>query len=313
MTDILKYMSMIIALAAGAISIVKDNKNTSGKGLTKTGYLLLTPIVLGTIITAVIEYNSNKDSEKKEEKSTNQINSLKKINNSLKEDIRTLKNTLSVKNDSLRSDVKSVQDSLNNKISSLIKDNYELSKSLTNNTLQTNRYVLGDGYAVFILIGRAQSNQYFGIVESLSNYPIYDLSVSVTDFDETIKCRSNYVGKTFMIEQDCFLKNTKDNSVNILRPRNYSPFIYEVNSTEKYKKLEVKIYTRNTNILQQIIFKLQKGHCPQSYRTYQYLTKSDSFKLIKSDNKLNISDREWTQSFMPINRRMLGIDEKQYP
>lgn len=64
-------------------------------------------------------------------------------------------------------------------ITNLEKDNYELSRKLTETTLELNKNIIGDGYALFGLFGQNET-KFYGSLKSNSRYNIYDISSLVS-------------------------------------------------------------------------------------------------------------------------------------
>lgn len=287
----LKYLSILFTATLAVFAIIKDYKKKDSKKINKTGILLIILILISTIVSIFLDQLMYKDSEAKEK------------------DFKISIGTLTQKNNSLTNNLNQTRDTLKNKIQSLERDNYELSIQLTKSSIELNKNILGEGYATFEVRGSSSPGQYYGGIRSTSKYPLYDVSLLITDFDEAIKCRTTQEGKRFMFDEDCFYKNSTNVKSNTLPPNVLNFVDYNFKSNLEYKNLEIILTTRSVHILQQAVYKLQKGICPVSYRIYE-ISKT-KMKLIKSYHELNLPASYWAKNFYPVENRTSGIYNKQ--
>ncbi len=174
-------------------------------------------------------------------------------------------------------------------------------RDLKNKENELNKYVLGEGYAIFYVFGRNTAGEYFGGIKSQSKYPLYDISLLVTDFDEAIKCKTSSDGNNFFFDQDCYFESSTNVKTNTLPLGLLSYVEYYFKSTSEFKNLEIIFTSRNNRILQQAVYKLQKGSCPVSFRIYKF--EEGGLKLIKTNNDLGLVNSYWDKNFYPVQNR----------
>lgn len=73
-----------------------------------------------------------------------------------------------------------------------------------------------------------------------------------------------------------------------------------------FLNIEVLFTSRNSHILQQSVYKLQKGICPYSYRIFKF-NKFEKLTLVKVENQLRISNSYWETKFYPIKGRKISF------
>lgn len=185
------------------------------------------------------------------------------------------------------------------------------SRDLKNKEEELNKYILGEGYAVFNIYGGSKQGEYTGLLESKSKYPIYDVSLLVTDFDEAIKCKTSLDGEEFYFDTDCYFDNSTNVEGKTIPPGIAAFLVYSLNSPSEFKNLEIKLTSRSTSTLQQAVYKLQSGICPQSYRIYKI--EKGTLTLIIVKNDLGLPDSYWNKNFYPVQNRNLCFffDEKK--
>lgn len=204
----------------------------------------------------------------------------------------------------LRSKIKI--ETLEDKIGNLTEDNQVLSNKLTQTSMELNKSVMGDGYAIFGLVGKTEKSQFYGTLLSISDYNIYDLSLLISDFDEIMKyCKTKNVGDNHIIDHDCYFKNTKADKIAGIPIRSSHFPNYNLTTTQKRKHLEIKITTRNNRTVQHSVFEMKKGVCLQSYRLYQHNGKI--WELIQEINPLDLSKEYWVNHFYLMDNRKIDI------
>jgi len=288
--EILKYITIALTAILGIFAIIKDYKKKGGNKLNTTGALLTFLIIMSSIISICLEYLSDKDSGAKEV------------------ELRTNLKDLKHENDSLNNNLNHTRDTLENRISSLENDNYKLSTQLSKSTIELNKDILGEGYGIFEVYGNNTESDYYCGLLSNNKYALYDISLLVTDFDEAIKCRTSREGNKFMVDQNCYFKNSTNVKSNTLPPYLVNFVDYSFHSNSKFKNLEIIFTSRNSHILQQAVYKLQEGTCPQSFRIYKIEDKK--MTLLKSYNNLKLKNSYWSTHFYPVQNRSLGILQK---
>jgi len=226
---------------------------------------------------------------------------------SLGKEIELKKNIVNLnhRNDSLRDNLNQIRDTLNHKIAQLENDNFNLSSQLSNTSFFLNSNILGQGYAIFEVYGNSRSGEYYSGLESKGRYPLYDISLMVTDFDEAIKCRTEIKGNKFFFDQDCYFKNSMNVKSKNLTPNMVGFVDYSFTTSNKLKNLEIIFTSRGSHVLQQSVYKLQKGICPKSYRIYKIDDKQ--LVLLESKNDLGLPNSYWEKNFYPVKNRTLGI------
>ena len=265
--EVLKYIATAITIIIAIYAVTKDYKLKTTNRLSKHGILLIVLIIISSLTYLLIDLYSNAEQKKQQSDLMSDVKLLTKKN-----------------------------DGLNIKISKLIEDNYTLSREVAKNSL-------GDGYAIFGVLGQKKQGKYYCQLKSKSEYPIYDIHLLVTDFDKAINCKSKFVGDNFLFDDECFFKNTSTFRLGTLAPGMRTFVDYNFNSSSKYKNIEIKFVSRSTNILQQSVFELKQGICEQSYRIYEI---ENNFKLIEENNELNLPDKYWEDNFFPVQNRKLG-------
>nr|WP_299343323.1 hypothetical protein [Allomuricauda sp.] len=200
---------------------------------------------------------------------------------------------------------KSKIETLEGKIGTLTEDNQILSEKLTKTSLELNKSVMGDGFAIFGLVGRTEKSKYYGTLQSISDYNIYDLSLLVTDADKIRKCKTKNVNGKFIIDHDCFYENTKADKIPGIPTRSSHFPNYNLTTSEKRKHLEIKITTRNNRTVQHAVFEMTPSYCKQSYRLYQFNGKR--WKLVDENNQLGLSNEYWSDHFYPMDNRKIDI------
>lgn len=265
----LKYIATLATAIIGIYAILKDYRNKATNRLSLNGVILIFLIILTSSVYLILDLNSDDLQQKYQNDLTKNIDELKKENADL-----------------------------NNKISRLIEDNFSLSRELTKN-------VLGDGFAIFGVVGQKKPGNYYCQLTSVSEYPIYDISLLITDFESAIKCKNKRIGDDFIFDDECFYKSSYEFSFNTLAPKMRKFVDHNFISREKYKNMEIKISSRKVNILQQSVFELKPGPCRQSYRIYKI--DNGAIKLIIEKNELNLPDTYWLENFFPIQNRKLSI------
>lgn len=265
----LKYIATLITIFIAVYSVAKEHTKLSKWSISKTGIFLIALIIISSSIYLYIDIAAGRENEKDKKFLNNNIENLK------------TKNT-----------------ELSGKVEDLIEDNFKLSREITKN-------VLGEGFAVFGLMGENENNRYYGTLKSNSAYPIYDISILVTDFDKAINCKHIKNENEFIFDQECFFKNTFSENINNLAPRMSSFPKFNLETELKRKNIEIKFISRNSNILQQSVFDLKKGHCEQSYRIYKI--ENNNLELLKEVNPLNLPKSYWSKNFFPAQNRKIGI------
>ncbi len=153
----------------------------------------------------------------------------------------------------------------------------------------------------FYVFGRSEQGAYYGAIKSQSKYPLYDISLLVTDFNEAIKCKTYLEGNNFYFDEECYYNSSTNVKENTL-PLNLLSYVeYNFTCTSEYKNLEIIFTSRNDRILQQAVYKLQKGICPVSFRIYRF--HEGGLKLIQINNDLNLHDSYWDKNFYPVQNR----------
>ena len=288
---LLQYTLLAITVLIGVFSIFKDYKLKKSNKLNNVGKVLLILTIFSFIFAILLDIESDKDNRKKEE--------------TLNKRVDALKNT----NKDLSNQMKVTQDTLSEKISNLTEDNYKLSIALSRNALKINDAILGKGYGIFEIVGSNVEGFCYGQIMYYNSLPIYDVTVSIADFDSLIHCKSVYFPNKFMVDQDCYYKYVKDVEVKTLFPKTESHIKYGFFSQERMKNLEIIFTSRGGRFAQQAVYKLQAGLCPKSYRLYKI--DGDKLIFIKAVNELKLPNSYWEKNFFPLRNRVLSSYKDQ--
>jgi hypothetical protein len=178
-------------------------------------------------------------------------------------------------------------------------------RDLKNKESELNKFILGEDYAIFEVMGKEKHGEYYSFLKNFKKYPIYDITLLVTDFDEAIKCKTSIKENEIILDADCYFRNSTNVSAKTL-PQELMQWVdYEFKSTLEYKNLEIIFSSRNSNIWQQAVYKLQEGFCHNSYRIYKKI--DGKVTLIETNNDIGLQDSYWDKHFLPIQGRELNI------
>ncbi len=148
---------------------------------------------------------------------------------------------------------------------------------------------------------------YYGGLQSLTDYPLHDVKLLITDADSMKMCDNKFIRGRLILNGECYFKHSSETTPKNLPPHSLTFNEYTFKSKANFKRLEIKTTSRNSSLLQQAIFKLMLGSCTASYRIY--LLKGEEATLIKNVNELGILDSEWNDFFLPVKNRGINLSD----
>jgi hypothetical protein len=171
--------------------------------------------------------------------------------------------------------------------------------------LETKKNILGYGYCILQLVSGASKNEYNAMLYNRGKYSIYDISVITMDYDSVKDCLLGKRNDTLFLDQNCFYKHAQYIREAEVEPNAQKYISYNIFTSSTYKKIEFKIGSRSSVIVEQAIFQMTKGVCPVSYKIFK-LT-GETFKLVESYNGISDFKVNWNEEFYQINKRALGV------
>lgn len=240
----------------------------------------------------------------KESKVSDEENNYKITVSKSQAELANLSQQLKQKNDSIRIVMYQNTDSLKKRIEYLRNDNEFLSKQLSKTSIETVKNVVGDGYCIFEVWGSNDlNNAYAGALRSKSNYPIYDVSYLIYDYDSVYKCPAYKKANLTYVDLNCFELYSIAGKIATLPKNVYNYVEYSFLSKQKHKTFEIKIHTRNASYHQLAIYELKRGFCRKSYKLYRF--DGPNISLVEYVNELNLTNEEWEKAFFPIDKIMV--------
>ena len=173
----------------------------------------------------------------------------------------------------------------------LIQTQADLNK-LQNETLKR---IMGFGYAV-VKVVKINANKFELLLESKSDYPIYETEVYVYDQDKLNKCPKIMKNGQPHIIYDCYVKSGVAIDIKTLVSRKIRPLKIEKQLQENEYHIMIKTLTKHNTIFQYSIIEsdLKKNTINHYYRVYELVNK-EYFLMEKDD--LNISEERFEDIF----------------
>ncbi|MFD0940787.1 hypothetical protein [Pedobacter boryungensis] len=188
---------------------------------------------------------------------------------------------------------------VNDKASNIIESNNKLIQAQAETILK----IFGSGY-IRMEIGGLKDEQFKCYLVNVSKYPIYDLEIAITNYNEVIKCPSKVENGKILVSNACIEANTfyvrhpilpadKSAGIKYTLPKDITHFLF------------TKISSRHNTTFQYSIiqFDKSKNKTLHAYRIYEVDIKNN-IKLIE-DNSLGIDDSIWAKNFHDESKLLL--------
>lgn len=190
-------------------------------------------------------------------------------------------------------EIKKLNTEVNSKAEKIIESNNALISSQT----ETLKKVMGAGYAK-IIVGGVDENNLKCYIESLSNYPMYEVEITVCNYNEIIKCNQKADGKgNIIINRKCFNSNslTFENTFT-LNSQKTRPLGYTFKKDKTHFVL-FKIATKHSTTFQYSIieFERKQNLVYHAYKIFE-VDMNGATKLLE-DNSAEYPEELWTKNF----------------
>ncbi len=184
--------------------------------------------------------------------------------------------------------------------------------SLNNEVLKN---IIGSGFPTFNL--RGVDGGYVGLLINNGDYPIYNVVIQVIDPIKIQSCKLGSVRDSIFLDQDCINNALLEYSISEIPPKK-SLVVKNILIKEDYESKvgeyyirELKISTRTTTTIQQVVIQLRKGYSMPSFRIWEPVKRSfyesEKHKIVMLHDVFNVN---WDSHFpVSVDNRFLKSDQ----
>ncbi|SFC34000.1 hypothetical protein SAMN04487891_10966 [Flagellimonas taeanensis] len=261
-------------------------------------YIIASIIVLVALAAGILsawQYLDGKKSEKESDKLQQELSAVQKEVLQKTEEVVTAQEKSLQKNDELIR-----AQSENNKLSMELIETQNQLNQLQGETL---KQVIGDGW-LRINVEWNNENEFELMVESMSQYPIYETSIFVYEQADVDKCPMDKVNGENVISKSCFDKCAREfGGLLTMNPMKKRPLgkDYRKKLLEEDTEIEMffTIHNKHNTIVQYSI--ISKDGYKHFYRIFE--VEEGAYKQIASDN-YNIPNSRFEQAFYHFGKEL---------
>lgn len=189
-------------------------------------------------------------------------------------------------------------------IDKLRAENTELYSKLANASKEIYDNIQGGQDAVFVQIDSFKPNEHICILRNDNKYPVYELLVEITNYDDLDNCKSIVDKNRVVVDYPCFLKCSNDFKIQELGVGEY--YLNDI-ITKEFGKYQIRFKSRNKIFYQQLFYKKINGIIYTESRLFEVNNgKSELIKSIASKNKdLKVDfDKEFSKGIVSLVRTL---------
>ena len=190
-----------------------------------------------------------------------------------------------------KKETKEANEELKNRTDELLKANRKINE-LTNETLKV---ALGSGY-LEVNLNWHKSSDYEFIITNNSDYPIYDISIELIDFDILINCPQKRANGIVTISEKCLSPAViRGNRINVI-PNTNITFGPKLQFSNNFKHFLVKVHSRNSTTIRLCVFEKKENNIVKMSSRF-YLSKKSGLEMIEEKNEIGLTKDYWEEHF----------------
>lgn len=195
--------------------------------------------------------------------------------------------------DSANNEIKKLQQELIEKTTQLLNESKVVQK-IQDDTI---KYMVGDGIPT-LLFDSNSDGPIHPVVVNRTNYPIYDVSIRVDDFDKILKCKTEIDGDKIAIDRSCVEQISKISpqfSLAINGGNTFGAYIIEPTKGIRHFRIDIRTRHRNFTYLCVLFYDTSLKY---RIRVYE-MQKDISLKLLEEhDHGLKeLNETYWNEHF----------------
>ncbi|RZJ91312.1 MAG: hypothetical protein EOO20_05385 [Chryseobacterium sp.] len=172
------------------------------------------------------------------------------------------------------------------------------------------KLALGEGRPIVSILATSETDFLFTII-SESNYPIYDVSLSICDFDKIVKCFGGWSDGKYIVDKECVTPNVFTYPDFNLKSNTAHNTDIIFSFDENIRHFTFKIHARNGITIYQSAFqKLTSGEIIHHYR--RFILKEGKYEAMGIEGDLAKDEVYWMKHFFPTVDFSTGIINKKY-
>lgn len=167
--------------------------------------------------------------------------------------------------------------------------------------IETIKMTIGEGIPN-VIINNFADNLYTVRIANTGKYPIYDVSLSMYDFDLIMKSCPSLIDKGMLIiDEDCLdLKTTYFTPFEqTVRSKGNARLNQTITLKEGYNNLVFNSHARHNSFLIRYVIKNDKQNISFAYKVYD--VGAPGRPEVYTDGELKISEDYWEKKFPPLN------------